>query len=261
MSRKGPAAAALFLVLLSGCARAPRASVLAPFPAVGAPMPVSGGLYHTVSRGETIYRIGKIYAVDPKELMRVNGVHDPSHLEIGQRLFIPSVGLTSPSIAPSFARGLTIEGARHLVGLASKPAVWRTITVHHSATRQGSAKAFDRDHRRRHMGGLFYHFVIGNGTGTSDGAVEVGWRWRQQVKSNRLYDINVCLVGDFSLQQVSQAQIESLVNLIHALRARYSISLESVRKHEDVKGRHTACPGKNFPFQRLMERLAATGVS
>ena len=48
--------------------------------------------------------------------------------------------------------------------------------VHNSGTRQGSAKAFEHYHRRvrKIQNGLAYHFVIGNGTSTGDGAIEIG---------------------------------------------------------------------------------------
>lgn len=245
----------VFLALLAaGCGtRMPKSAVLTP-PAQAAP----GGFYHTVARGQTIYRIAKSYGVDPKELMRINAVRDASRLEVGQRLYVPAAKPSAPPpLLSSAGQGLSPEEVRRLVG-PPQNASWRTITVHHSATMQGSAKAFDRDHRRRRMGGLFYHFVLGNGTQTRDGSMEVGFRWRRQKPSNRPNDINICLVGDFSRQQVSQAQFDTLVNLINVLRAQYRIPLSGIRKHEDVKGRHTACPGKNFPFHRLVERVAET---
>ncbi len=253
---KKKALAVLFLAFLAaGCGtRMPKAVPMAA-PALTAP----GGFYHTVARGQTVYRIAKNYGLDPKELMRVNGIRDASQLEVGQRLYVPAVALSAPPpLISSRGQGMSPEAVRRLAGPAQNTS-WRTITVHHSATRQGSAKSFDRDHQRRHMGGLFYHFVIGNGTQTKDGSIEVGWRWRKQVPSNRPNDINVCLVGDFSRQQVSQAQFDSLVNLINTLRQDYHVPLRAVRKHEDIKGKHTACPGQNFPFHRLIERLAETG--
>jgi lipoprotein NlpD len=47
------------------------------------------GIYHTVGRGETIYRIGKTYGVDPHYLARTNGIFFPRNLQAGQKLFIP----------------------------------------------------------------------------------------------------------------------------------------------------------------------------
>ena len=47
---------------------------------------------------------------------------------------------------------------------------------------------------------VFYHFVIGNGTDSQDGEIEVGWRWRRQIEVERSGDIQICLVGDFNRQ-------------------------------------------------------------
>ncbi len=47
------------------------------------------GVYHTVSEGQTLYRISQTYGVDPTRLARINGVSDPTRLRVGQRLYIP----------------------------------------------------------------------------------------------------------------------------------------------------------------------------
>lgn len=48
-----------------------------------------GGIYHSVGRGENLFRIGKAYGVDFRELARKNDIGDPSKIEVGQRIFIP----------------------------------------------------------------------------------------------------------------------------------------------------------------------------
>ncbi len=242
-------------LFVSGCTRVPK-KVSPGFGSASGTMPPAGaqGFYHTIERGQTLYRIAKNYGVDWHELMKVNRISDPSNLEVGQRLFIPRTTV-SHSYAPAIPGPLSYEDIRALVGPARPHSVWRTITVHHSGTLQGSAKQFHRDHTRRHMGGLFYHFVIGNGTNSGDGALEVGFRWQRQIKANRPYDIQICLVGDFNQQRVSEAQFSTLVQLMRILREDYSIPINNVRKHEDIKGKHTACPGSHFPFQRLLSEL------
>ena len=220
-------------------------------PGPSAPGPI--GFYYTVQLGETLYRIAKNYGVDWHQLMATNHIGRPGQLEAGQRLFIPQ---QLPQVYAPMAGGpLSTEEVRQLVGPRNPSSDWRTLTAHHSGTKQGSAQAFNRNHLQRHMGGLFYHFVIGNGTNTPDGALEVGWRWREQVKANRPYDIQICLVGDFNEQVVSEAQFATLVRLIQVLREEYSIPVDEVRRHEDIKGKHTECPGKHFPFVRLVNEL------
>ncbi|MCX7957914.1 MAG: M23 family metallopeptidase [Deltaproteobacteria bacterium] len=47
------------------------------------------GVYHTVSRGENLYRISKAYNVDLQELAEINGIEDTSQIKVGQKIFIP----------------------------------------------------------------------------------------------------------------------------------------------------------------------------
>ena len=214
------------------------------------------GFYHQLQKGETLYYLGKLYHIDAKVLMQANNIQNPGSLKVGQKLFIPkemNLGVFQPS-GTGFGP-VSFEDAQRIIGRRRSGYEWRTITVHHSGTLQGSARNFDRDHRRRKMGGLFYHFVIGNGTTTRDGEVEVGFRWHRQIKANRPNDIQICLVGNFDEQDVSTAQFNTLVNLIHALEKQYGISSRDVRQHCDIPGKHTDCPGKRFPFSRLISAL------
>lgn len=219
-----------------------------------APQKLVEGFLHTVEKGQTFYRISKIYGVDVSVLMRANGVEDPSQLEIGQKLFIPK---KAPRHTPRIFvhEPYTQADVRRAVGGRYASSVWKTITVHHSATLKGGAKLFHKDHTRRKMGGLFYHFVIGNGSYSENGEVEVGFRWKRQIKANRPLDIQICLVGDFSRQDVSEAQMASLVHLIAVLQEQYGIPTSHIRRHEDIQGKHTECPGKRFPFFRLLSLL------
>ena len=242
----------VLVFLIPGCARAPRRLPTPPRPPNAAGV---AGFYHTVERGQTLFRIGKNYNMDWHELMAMNRITDPSQLVTGQKIFIPQQppqGFARVSEGP-----LSLADVRRFVGPKDSSSIWRTITVHHSGTLQGGAKSFDRNHLQRHMGGLFYHFVIGNGTNTSNGALEVGWRWKEQVKANRPYDIQICLVGDFNQQWVSDAQFSTLLHLIQVLKEYYDVPVGNIRRHEDIKGKRTECPGKHFPFYRLINELTA----
>jgi LysM repeat protein len=238
----------LFLTFfLSGCATVPyQPQVRPPY-----------GVYHIVGSGQTLYRIAKTYNVDINEIMRANKIADPTQIGVGQQLFIP--GTRSPLLVEPYGP-ITQESIEKLVGQKYRSSRWRYITVHHSATFEGNAESFDRDHRHRRMGGLFYHFVIGNGTLSGNGEIEVGWRWRKQEQVNRPFDIQICLVGDFNKQEISSAQFESLVKLIGALRKQYNIPLSHIRKHKDIEGKITECPGDNFPFYKLLAELKKSSI-
>ena len=210
------------------------------------------GIYHIVGSGQTLYRISKTYGVDMKEIMRINNLTNPHHIGVGERLLIPGVRIPLP-VEPY--RPTTLQPIEALVGKKQYKVKWRYITLHHSATLEGNAEVFDRNHRKRRMGGLFYHFVIGNGTGSQDGEVEIGWRWRRQVEVDRPRDTQICLVGNFNRQEVSQAQFNSLVKLLKVLTQQYSIPIYNIRKHKDIEGKISECPGDNFPFYRILSEV------
>lgn len=49
----------------------------------------SNGVYHPVKKGQTLYAIAKAYGVNVKELQSINGIRDPSDMDVGHHLWIP----------------------------------------------------------------------------------------------------------------------------------------------------------------------------
>ena len=179
---------------------------------------------------------------------------------------ITVIGLARYYWPRSFLSGMPEAGDREgMAALCAHPAArarqWEYIIVHHSATTGGSAAAFERYHvHKRHWDSLGYHFVIGNGTQTGDGEIEVGGRWRQQqIGSHALgYNargIGICLVGNFSTQQPSERQIQSLRTLVRYLCETYDIAPDRVIGHNECNGAQTACPGRNLDVPALREWL------
>lgn len=139
---------------------------------------------------------------------------------------------------------------------------WKFIIVHNSGTRQGNARAFDYYHRkvRRMRNGLAYHFVIGNGTSSRNGGIEIGDRWRRQVNGGHVHSdymnnigLGICLVGDFNRDQPTRAQLEACEELIRYLQERCGKSdgrALIVRPHREVNPPRwaTDCPGDAFPY-------------
>ena len=142
---------------------------------------------------------------------------------------------------------------------------WKYIIVHHSATQAGGARRFDRAHRNNGWDELGYHFVIGNGSDTPDGKIEVGSRWRQQKHgahcrvspddSNEYnkHGIGICLVGDFEYSRPSRAQMKSLIYLTKGLLACTHLPPSAVYFHRDFKS--TKCPGRYFPYATYKRAL------
>jgi hypothetical protein len=144
------------------------------------------------------------------------------------------------------------------------PNKWQWIVIHHSATAVGGAARFDKMHRNvHHWDELGYHFVIGNGSDTGDGAVEVGGRWTKQkwgahakTADNRFNEqgIGVCLVGHFDQAQPTTAQLRALAKLVSHLQKTYRIPSERVIGHSDTKA--TECPGRNLRLT-VVRRMSA----
>lgn len=158
------------------------------------------------------------------------------------------------------------KGAREHIPESWKPAyksqAWSAIVIHHSGTPSGNAAIFGRYHEeKRGWDGIAYHFVIGNGTKSGDGEVEVTFRWRKQLtgahcralkNSANNNTIGICLVGNFNRTKPTRRQMQSLVKLVRFLQSRYDIPKGRIYGHKTVPGaRPTACPGKNFPMSEL----------
>lgn len=144
---------------------------------------------------------------------------------------------------------------------------WTWIVVHHSATVAGGAARFDRDHREKGWDELGYDFVIGNGTDTGDGQIEVGPRWVAQkwgahtkTPDNRFNErgIGICLVGNFDSDRPTTAQMRSLVRLTSYLMRSYRISPDNIIGHKDAKP--TDCPGRNLNVESV-RRMSAQAVA
>ncbi len=203
------------------------------------------GIYHTVTKGQTLWRISQAYKVSLKKVMKVNKIADASKIEQGQKLFIP--------------------GAKKFIDV-TPASRWTHIVIHHSATFNGNAAIFDKQHRKRGFwNGLGYHFVIGNGSSQRrNGQVEIGHRWVNQMDGahcnamdmNKI-GIGICLVGNFDEQKPSTDQINSLSSLVLQLRKQFGISSKNVIRHNQVQGKNTHCPGSNFPWGNFKDRVAS----
>lgn len=143
---------------------------------------------------------------------------------------------------------------------------WRYVIIHHSATVGGNAAGIDRYHRevRGWKYGLAYHFVIGNGNGSTDGEIEVGERWRKQIHgahtANTDYNrtgIGICIVGNLEEEMITQRQFDSLYQIVLHLSKRHDIPLSNIIMHNQVvQKKGTLCPGKNFPYNDLLSKLS-----
>ncbi len=139
---------------------------------------------------------------------------------------------------------------------------WRYIVVHNSGTGQGSASAFEHYHRyvRKMPNGMAYHFVIGNGTSTKNGQIEIGNRWHAQLQGGHVHSdflnniaVGICFVGDFNRNEPTKAQLGAAAELVDYLRrkvGRVGGQRAVVRPHKEINPPRwpTDCPGDEFPY-------------
>ncbi len=156
------------------------------------------------------------------------------------------------------------------VPLASAvPRKWNWIVVHHSATAEGGAARFQKAHQEKGWDELGYHFVIGNGTDTGDGVVEVGGRWPVQkhgahakTPDNQYneHGIGICLVGNFDITRPTAKQMASLTKLVAFLADKYNVRQADIIGHQ-MTGKQTDCPGKNMDIAALRNSVARQRTS
>lgn len=141
--------------------------------------------------------------------------------------------------------------------------------MHHTATSRGSVESIHETHLQRkdsqgnNWMGIGYHFVIGNGNGMADGAVEPTFRWREQLHGAHAgssdynsHGIGIVLVGDFEESRPTRAQLAAVKQLVGSLKATFGITSNNVVGHGDVKA--TECPGQYFPMEEIGQAVPET---
>lgn len=247
-------ALSLFIGALSGCQSTPaqmspaqfRNPVMPTSMMLPAPFSMPRTVQHEVGPAETLWRISKTYDVDMKEIMRVNNISDPEQIQNGQVLTIPHT-LGPVPVIPLYPSHK-----------------WTHIVIHHTATETGNARSIQQIHLKRGFwNGMGYHFLIDNGTfGKYDGQIEIGPRWIKQedgahCNANDMNQrgIGIALVGNYSIDRVSERSLNSLVYLVKTLQNYYEIPDSNVIGHRDVPGKNTECPGNYFPWTEFKRRL------
>lgn len=146
---------------------------------------------------------------------------------------------------------------------------WKRIVIHHSGASFGSPESVAAAHEARRLRGLGYHFVIGNGSGSGDGELYVGFRWLDQQPGahamgaegewHNLHSIGICLIGDGDRKPFTEAQMRRLSELVSALSREFGIAERDVVLHNQIAP--TTSPGRLFQDASLRQRLASLGVT
>jgi len=82
--------AIIILAVLPGCATTSTQTVTTR----ALPAPYQQGVYHTVLKGETLWRIAKAYNTDISKIIHANRIPDASDIDVGQKVLIPGVKKT-----------------------------------------------------------------------------------------------------------------------------------------------------------------------
>lgn len=119
------------------------------------------------------------------------------------------------------------------------------IVLHHTATSTATPQLVHEAHITNGWSGIGYHFLI-----RKDGTIYRG-RPENAVGAHVLNynskSFGICLEGNFENEKITAAQEKAVTSLCGMLMDKYSIS--KIYGHRDLYS--TACPGKNFPFERI----------
>jgi lipoprotein NlpD len=77
---------AILIITLTTLSCASKPPVSPPLPA---PVTKPEGIYHTVAKSETLWRICKTYHVNIQEVAELNNIKNPSLIRVGDKIFIP----------------------------------------------------------------------------------------------------------------------------------------------------------------------------
>ena len=131
------------------------------------------------------------------------------------------------------------------------------LIIHHSSTKEGNAEIFRKYHKETYgWRDIGYHFVIGNGTYSGDGEVEIGRPENEEGVHAVNYNdksLGICLVGDFMKASPTVRQMASLRKLCKDKMLEYKIPPEKVLGHGEVN--NTNCPGTFFDMEALRKEL------
>ena len=120
------------------------------------------------------------------------------------------------------------------------------IVLHHAAAKSCTAEDVHRWHLANGWAGIGYHFFV-----RKDGSIYRG-RPIDTVGAHTYGEndetVGICFEGNFEVEDMPEKQIDSGIALVSWLLEIYP-QITRISKHMDHNA--TACPGRNFPFDRI----------
>jgi len=120
------------------------------------------------------------------------------------------------------------------------------LILHHVAASSATADGIHAYHLSKGWAGIAYHYFVSKKGEVFEGRPE---NMRGGHTTNWNYcSIGVCFEGDFETEQMTEAQIAAGSELAKDIVSRYPSIV--IGRHSEFG--QTACPGKNFPFDRIV---------
>lgn len=120
------------------------------------------------------------------------------------------------------------------------------LIIHHAAAESATAEGIHAYHLSLGWAGIAYHFLV-----RKDGSVYAGRPIDKQgghtVGMNHS-SIGICFEGNFDIEYMTETQLEAGQELIAYIVGLYPSII--ITRHGDFNA--TACPGKNFPFEEMV---------
>lgn len=132
------------------------------------------------------------------------------------------------------------------------------IVLHHSATPQTTS--WQTISSWGHNGYADYHFGVNykgeifKGCPINQVAAHCGLDQGIDYSESGVYNQNsiaICAIGNFETEAMLGSQIDGIVKCIRNIRIQYPKVF--LKLHKELVA--TACPGKNYPFPKILERL------
>lgn len=120
------------------------------------------------------------------------------------------------------------------------------IILHHAAATECTPDNIHTAHLKNGWVGIGYHFYV-----TKDGSVYRGRpidKMGSHVSGYNSQCLGICFEGNFETDTMTGAQLKAGQELVEYLKKIYPEA--TVKRHKDLNA--TACPGKKFPFERIV---------
>lgn len=115
------------------------------------------------------------------------------------------------------------------------PGRWDRIEICYSGTKSGNIKQLASKDGLTNPDEINCHFVICNGSGASDGQIQVTERWQKQMsiitdqsKQNSYKTIRICVISDDETSIPTDFQVKRKEALVEGLLRRFDISPDSI---------------------------------